>query len=1122
MKKRLLSLLLALVMVLGLCSTAFAADNPAEDAAERLYELGLFRGTGADDDGDPIFDLEKPLDRHSAVTMLVRLLGKEEEALRGEWETPFTDVASWAKPYVGYAYANGLTTGTSATTFDGTASVTTAQYLTFVLRALGYSSETDFVWSSPWALSNAIGLTNGSYSAANNNGFVRGDMAIISANALDVHVKDGAETLGEKIAVSASGAEHYLVRVLSDKELAALKDADLDTLREKISTIEDAVAFLEQFTPNGYSGFGEEIRLDIEFLFDLHTRPEATFSQTYASFAAWCITDDYDGIKYIVGVSHLADRMESDGYCAISPALALPVEDGYYIVSPGEGTESMQGNFHPIKTMAVKSLENIGKAIEFENKNMTLQQVFSADANQPDLKFAVDEDAKSAAVSVGDATLVYQISREEIAATAEKRRQEWIESSWANLQENWDRFGFPESFNPTLSKEEVEALIGKGADIVAPALKTLGDVMYYLALGGYYTTDGDIKVWDGEHCWSFNEAPWVVFADNAGNCGGTAAFVPFLLDGDYDEVGCLSMTYPIGMGGHVITYIQDGSTCYVFDSRALVDNNYTWNGGLSCGDDVVQAGRRWRDTIDPGYMLIFAYPTVEGDLPSLGIEKTVYLPEQYRNRIKIVYEAESEGYSFSWQAISEEALEQIHGIRNPMTDLPGKDVVIDSTGSYMTRLLSDEQLAALKYADAETLQAWISTVADAVAYLDQFDYHMYNSINSNFEVDVDFLLSLHRREATAPDTYTVLTGWLLADDYPETKYLAATVLNEGQSTVYHSLLLPAENGYRVVNPSQHSKRWTQVFGFDETVVKDLTEVGTKLSPYHAGMRDDSNLIIYHLVAATAREKTLSVGVDGNFFRISSVAEELYRVSDKALAEKAFANVVANWNSYGFPKIFDPTLNKAEVEALIGNDINTVASTLKTLGDVMYYLALGGYHTTDGDIKVLDGDGFWSFNDSPSKVFANEAGNCGGMAAFVPFLLTGDYDEVGCLSMSYPVEMGGGHVITYIQEGSTCYVFDSRALVDTNYTWNGGLSQGRNVVEAGRKWRNSIDPNYVLIFAYPTAEGDLPGMGIEKTVYLPEQYRDKITIVYEDVNQGYHYEWRTISEKVLEKIQQKRN
>ena len=43
-------------------------------------------------------------------------------------------MADWAKPFVGYAYANGLTAGTSATTFGGNDLISAAQYITFARR----------------------------------------------------------------------------------------------------------------------------------------------------------------------------------------------------------------------------------------------------------------------------------------------------------------------------------------------------------------------------------------------------------------------------------------------------------------------------------------------------------------------------------------------------------------------------------------------------------------------------------------------------------------------------------------------------------------------------------------------------------------------------------------------------------------------------------------------------------------------------------------------------------------------------------------------------------------------------------------------------------------------------
>ena len=187
--------------------------DDALGAATRLYELGLFRGVGDNADGTPDFALDRAPTRHEAVTMLVRLLGKEEDALSGEWTTPFTDVASWAKPYVGYAYANDLTTGTGAATFGGYETITASQYITFILRALGYASGSDFAWDRAWELSDELGFTNGEYSASPRD-FSRGDVAVISYNALTATYKDSDnmlfDILVENGAISREAADNLV------------------------------------------------------------------------------------------------------------------------------------------------------------------------------------------------------------------------------------------------------------------------------------------------------------------------------------------------------------------------------------------------------------------------------------------------------------------------------------------------------------------------------------------------------------------------------------------------------------------------------------------------------------------------------------------------------------------------------------------------------------------------------------------------------------------------------------------------------------------------------------------------------------------------------------------------
>ena len=194
--KKLLSLALVLTLMFCLCPAAHAATDEAVAAAEKLYELGLFIGSGSNPDGTPNFALDRTPTREEAVTMLVRLLGKEDEAKAQTWSNAFTDVSPWAAPYVGYAYANGLTNGIKkdGTLFGGGAGyrVNAAQFITFVLRALGYSdAEGDFRWDYPWLMSDPLGLTHGQYDY--DRPFTRGDAAIVCAAALE-HLMKGTNT----------------------------------------------------------------------------------------------------------------------------------------------------------------------------------------------------------------------------------------------------------------------------------------------------------------------------------------------------------------------------------------------------------------------------------------------------------------------------------------------------------------------------------------------------------------------------------------------------------------------------------------------------------------------------------------------------------------------------------------------------------------------------------------------------------------------------------------------------------------------------------------------------------------------------------------------------------------
>lgn len=154
--------------------------------ADALQSLGLFQGTSKG------YELERPATRLEGIVMLIRLLGKEQAALSYTSSHPFTDVPAWATRYVAYAYQQGYTSGIDATTFGSTMNLRYLDYMTFLLRALGYSdSGGDFSWSTADQSAVDLGIqTAGERQAIVQSGqFLRDHVAYTSYRALFVKTK---------------------------------------------------------------------------------------------------------------------------------------------------------------------------------------------------------------------------------------------------------------------------------------------------------------------------------------------------------------------------------------------------------------------------------------------------------------------------------------------------------------------------------------------------------------------------------------------------------------------------------------------------------------------------------------------------------------------------------------------------------------------------------------------------------------------------------------------------------------------------------------------------------------------------------------------------------------------
>ena len=212
--------LLVFILALALLTTPIYATQEAylssmtyeETLASSMKALGLFNGVS-----DFEFELDRAPTRTEALIMLIRLLGQEDAALAWSGSHPFTDIKGykWAEGYIGYAYEKDITKGVGDTKFGGGETASAEMYLTFVLRALGYTEGEggDFVWTSPFELAKSVGILP---SGADTKNFLRGDVVLVSYAALSAKMKGSDKTLARSLVEKG---------VFTQKELDTYYDA---------------------------------------------------------------------------------------------------------------------------------------------------------------------------------------------------------------------------------------------------------------------------------------------------------------------------------------------------------------------------------------------------------------------------------------------------------------------------------------------------------------------------------------------------------------------------------------------------------------------------------------------------------------------------------------------------------------------------------------------------------------------------------------------------------------------------------------------------------------------------------------------------------------------------------
>lgn len=222
--KRALSLALSSVMLLGMMvvgtSAASYPDVDSQDnleAIEVLQMLGVMKG---DEKGN--FNPDAKVTRNEMAVIMTHLLN-----LNAGGTSPFKDVPTWAQPYVAACYANGVTAGTSATTYGGSSNVTATEAALMVMKALGYFGyQGEF--GDNWSLAvvkqaQKVGLFDG-VSAAVTSQITRSEAAQICLNALEATVTVVTQSGGGNI--NMGGGSVVLNPSYSYEDVKSSKDKD--------------------------------------------------------------------------------------------------------------------------------------------------------------------------------------------------------------------------------------------------------------------------------------------------------------------------------------------------------------------------------------------------------------------------------------------------------------------------------------------------------------------------------------------------------------------------------------------------------------------------------------------------------------------------------------------------------------------------------------------------------------------------------------------------------------------------------------------------------------------------------------------------------------------------------
>ena len=378
--KRALSLALASVMVLGMTVVGTGASytdvtsKQNQEAIEVLQAVGIMVG---DNNGN--FNPDQKVTRNEMAVVMSNLMDYRAATYAGT--SPFTDVPSWAEPYVAACWTNGITSGYTKTTYGGSDTVTTSQAALMLMKALGYFQyQSDF--GSDWQFAvvkqaNKIDLFDDVDSGVR-DAMTRNDLAQLVLNALETPTveaeKDGQDIEVNGVTISSNVKYNYIT---SKKDYAYAIDSVLDSNNDGTKLNGVTVELGEKL----YSGDLKKSNSADEF-----KRPGNTW--TYKSTEIGKYADSADG-EWTAKVTNKA-LYEAAGSAAYDNYKWSVYRDGVQVGVDTYGDNTNEAEHHAGRTAAFGGTSKTGSERVATSGEGVLTQVFVDDTNKTAVVSMID------------------------------------------------------------------------------------------------------------------------------------------------------------------------------------------------------------------------------------------------------------------------------------------------------------------------------------------------------------------------------------------------------------------------------------------------------------------------------------------------------------------------------------------------------------------------------------------------------------------------------------------------------------------------------------------------------------------------------------------------------------